>query len=187
MESLFNCINNVIDLNVLKSEFERQFKLKSIDIQNDNTISSYVKLVSDYLPQSVINTLKNDLDLIEYTEPQVRNQPFTSFYGPHNYTYGSARKTVTLQTLGNVDKIASISAIKQRLEKEFDTKINSCQVNWYKDSKSLIHFHKDNDQVSMKTQIYSYSHWENPETCVSKVIMQVIVTMSRFCHWNTIQ
>ena len=47
--------------------------------------------------------------------------------------------------MGSVDKIPSISVIRQRLEKQFHTKINSCQINWYNGPKSSLNFHKDNE------------------------------------------
>ena len=91
--------------------------------------------------------MKNDLDFIPYSDPQVRHQRYTSFYGPYDYSFGSGCNTVTLKTLYSTDQVNSIKCLKDKIEQKFNSVPNSCQVNWYKGAKCVLNLHKDDEPI----------------------------------------
>ena len=169
MEDLFTNIHDLVELTKLKSQFDKLFECKTNEIQDKDDILSYVKSHENFLSQEELKALSSDIDVLQFTEPQIRHQPHTGFLGPRDYSYGIGRNEVTLKSIGCVDKIPSINNIKNKLEKEYSTTINSCQVNWYKDTKSSLNFHKD-DEPSLDNQsnIFIISLGQTRNMCFRK-------------------
>ena len=82
MDDLFKNIDDLVELNRLKAKFDKLYSSKVSELQDKEDISYFVKQYENYLPSDEVQTLNNELDVLDFTEPQARNQPFTSFYGP---------------------------------------------------------------------------------------------------------
>ena len=172
MEVLFDNIHDIVELKILKAKFDKLFDTKVNNYQDSDDISHLFKSHNNYLSSEEVRALESDTDVLEYSDPQARNQPFTSFYGPDNYSYGARRKEITLKPVGDVDKIASISNLKTKIEEQFTGTAapNSCQANWYKDAKTCLNFHKDDEPCLDKlANVYIYSMRQTRNLILRKI------------------
>ena len=172
MGGLFDNVHDIVELKIVKAKFDKLFDTKVNNYQDSDNITHLFKSQNNYLSPEEVCALENDTDVLEYSEPQARNQPYTSFYGPDDYSYGARRREITLKPVGNVDKIASINNLKSKIEEQFTGTAapNSCQANWYKDAKTCLNFHKDDEPCLNKlANVYIYSLHQTRNLVLRKI------------------
>ena len=102
--------------------------------------SSTIEFETKFLPPNLANKLFSRFMDLPYDDAHSSRQ--VKWFGPIDYKYGGISLSPSpIQTIEEID------ALRIRLEQHIGASFNSCLVNLYKDEKSMVPKHSDDEDL----------------------------------------